>query len=197
MTLTLPLPVAVTSYGPPRRACLWPWSPVPADDPPGSWCALITLDSEAATDEFGPAEINRKNIMRLYMSIAWHSHQEFLGQLSCVPSAIFLKHLLTAFSTKSFGARIGRKLYQGTVFEVKTFIRETSCQPNYRQVSNIRHISRQWNCRSLRCSWSIACRRCSNYIFILDLTPGFIELGKDNCKTRRKTFKFGDLVHLI
>ena len=31
-----------------------------------------------------------------------------------------------------------------------------------------------------RCSWSIACRRCSNYIFILNLTPGFNGLGKDN-----------------
>ena len=31
-------------------------------------------------------------------------------------------------------------------------------------------------------------RCCSNYIFIHDLTPGFNELGKDNCKTRRKTF---------
>ena len=41
------------------------------------------------------------------------------------------------------------------------------------------------------------CRHCSNYIFILDLTPDFIGLGKDNCKTRRETFKFGDLVRLI
>ena len=56
---------------------------------------------------------------------------------------------------------------------------------------------REYNCRSLRCSWSIACRRCSNYIFILDLTPGFIGLRKDNCKTRREAFKFGDLVCLI
>ena len=32
---------------------------------------------------------------------------------------------------------------------------------------------------------------------ILDLTPGFIGLGKDNCKTRRETFKFDDLVRLI
>ena len=46
-------------------------------------------------------------------------------------------------------------------------------------------------------SWSIACRRCSNYIFILDLTHGFIGLSKDNCKTRRETFRFGDLVRLI
>ena len=59
------------------------------------------------------------------------------------------------------------------------------------------HLSRQLNCRSLRCSWSIACRRCSNYIFALDLTPGFIALGEDNCTTRRATSKFGDLVRLI
>ena len=47
------------------------------------------------------------------------------------------------------------------------------------------HLSRQQNCWSHRCSWSIACRRCSNYIFILDLTPDFNGLGKDNCRTMR------------
>ena len=47
------------------------------------------------------------------------------------------------------------------------------------------HLSRQWTCWSLRCSWSIACWRCSNYIFIIDLIAGFNRLGKDNCKTRR------------
>ena len=50
---------------------------------------------------------------------------------------------------------------------------------------------------SLRCSWSIACWHCSNYIFILDLTPGVNGLGKDNYKTRQETLKFGELVHLI
>ena len=45
--------------------------------------------------------------------------------------------------------------------------------------------------QSLRCSWSIACRRCSNHIFIFDLTPGGVnKLRKGNCKTRRETFKF-------
>ena len=33
-------------------------------------------------------------------------------------------------------------------------------------------------------------RRCSNYIFILDITPGFNRLHKDNCKTRRKHSSF-------
>ena len=59
------------------------------------------------------------------------------------------------------------------------------------------HLSRQLNCWSLRCSWSIACRRCSNYIFILNLTPGFNRLGKDKCKIRWESFKFCDLVRLI
>ena len=49
------------------------------------------------------------------------------------------------------------------------------------------HSSRQLNCWWLRCSWNIACGCCSNYIFILNLTPGFNRLGKDNCKTRQET----------
>ena len=53
------------------------------------------------------------------------------------------------------------------------------------------------NCWSLRCSWSIACRRCSNYIFILNLTPGFNGLGKDNYKMRREALKFWNWVCLI
>ena len=43
------------------------------------------------------------------------------------------------------------------------------------------HFSRQLNCWSLRCSWSIVCRRCSNYIIILHLALGFNILYKDNC----------------
>ena len=42
-----------------------------------------------------------------------------------------------------------------------------------------------------------ASRRCSNYIFILYLTPGFSGLGNNNCKTGQETFKFWDLVHLM
>ena len=63
--------------------------------------------------------------------------------------------------------------------------------------SNIRRTSVSNCCWSLRCSWSIACRRCSNYIFVLDLTPGFNGLGKDNSKTRRKIHKCWDLVPLL
>ena len=50
----------------------------------------------------------------------------------------------------------------------------------------------------LRCSWSIACQCCSNYIFILDLTHGFNRLCKGNCKTRWEKIKFRDLVcHIL
>ena len=61
---------------------------------------------------------------------------------------------------------------------------------------------RQYNCWSLRYSWSIACQRCSNYILILELIPGFNRLGKNNDKTRWEFFFFffwggGDLVGLI
>ena len=59
------------------------------------------------------------------------------------------------------------------------------------------HFSRQLNWWSLRCSWSIACRRCSNYIFILNSIPGFNGLGKDNNKMRQEAFKFWVLVRLI
>ena len=60
-----------------------------------------------------------------------------------------------------------------------------------------RHLSRQWSCWSIRCSWSFAYRHCSNYIFILDLTPGFNGLDKDNCRTRQESFQCCYLVHLI
>ena len=55
------------------------------------------------------------------------------------------------------------------------------------------HLSRQLTCWSLRCSWSIACRRCSNYIFILDLTPGFNGCGEDRCKMSEWVSKFNGL----
>ena len=58
------------------------------------------------------------------------------------------------------------------------------------------HLSRQQNRWSLRCSWNITCRRCSNYIFIPDLTPGSNGIGTGNGETRRETFRFGGLVRL-
>ena len=59
------------------------------------------------------------------------------------------------------------------------------------------HLSRRYNCWQLGCSWSIACRRCPNYIFIIYLTPGLNGLDIDNCKKRWETFTFWNLVRLI
>ena len=59
------------------------------------------------------------------------------------------------------------------------------------------HFNRQLIGWSFRCSWSIACRRCTNYILIIHLTPGFNILHKDNCKPRQEIFEFWDLVRLI
>ena len=57
------------------------------------------------------------------------------------------------------------------------------------------HLSRQQKCWPLRHTRSIARRRCSNYVFILDLTPVlFNGLGRDDCKTGRKTYMCEDLV---
>ena len=68
---------------------------------------------------------------------------------------------------------------------------------DYAQTSNIScTLVGNKNCWSLRCSWSIASRHCSNYIFILDLTPGFNGLGKDNYNKRWNIFKFWDLASL-
>ena len=62
----------------------------------------------------------------------------------------------------------------------------------YNKTSNMRRTLVDNTFWSLRCSWSIACWCCSNYIFILDLTPCFNGLGKVNCQTRRETFKLCD-----
>ena len=59
------------------------------------------------------------------------------------------------------------------------------------QTCNIRRASiGNKMCWSVRCIWSTICWRCSNYIFILDFTPGFNRLRKENWKTRREILKF-------
>ena len=50
------------------------------------------------------------------------------------------------------------------------------------------------------CSYVLSAKTCnkiSNYIFICHLALGFNILRKDNCKPRRETFKFWELVSLI
>ena len=110
-------------------------------------------------------------------------------------AAILQTHLLNPFSLKKklFDNLMSLKLgpnRQWTNIGWNDGQGKTGKERTYCLVSNIRHLSWQLNCWSLRCSWSIACRRCSNYIFILNLTPGFNGLGKDDCKTRWESFKF-------
>ena len=69
-------------------------------------------------------------------------------------------------------------LYNGLSFMFASFYSRLPSNLWYKA-----HLSRQLNCQSLRCSWSSACQRRSNYFFILDLTSGF----KGFCKDSRKT----------
>ena len=62
----------------------------------------------------------------------------------------------------------------------------------YPSETHVKHKSREISICPI-----VLCRRCSNYISILDLTSGFNWLGKNNCKTRRETLKFWDFVRLI
>ena len=69
---------------------------------------------------------------------------------------------------------------------------------NYRQTSN---LSRNLVGNKLVDHWDVVgttvCRCCSNYIFIIDLTPDFRGLDNDNCKSTRKSVQFCDFVQLI
>ena len=78
---------------------------------------------------------------------------------------------------------------------VKRCHKKSSCIPP--SILSKAHFSRQYNCWSVRCGWGTAGRRCSNYIFILDLTPGFSGMGKYSCMARREIIKCLDLVRLI
>ena len=70
----------------------------------------------------------------------------------------------------------------------------------YRQIFNISRRSEGdeiGNHTHGRSSLTIACQRCTNYIFILHLTPGLNELHKGNCKTGWESLKVGELVRRI
>ena len=58
-------------------------------------------------------------------------------------------------------------------------------------------LSRQNTCWSLRCSWRIACRCCSMYILILDLTPVPKWIGQRQLQDEREKFKIWDSVRLL
>ena len=81
---------------------------------------------------------------------------------------------------------------------VRLFNLTVRCQGRWNVPSSLwykTHFSRQLNRWSLRCSWSIACWRCSNYIFILHLTFGFNILRQLQAETRN--IKFRNMVRLM
>ena len=77
------------------------------------------------------------------------------------------------------------------------------------QWSNLKDLGQwtTWVLRSIRSTkqtktklwifYGMYCRCCSNYIFFLDLTHDFNGFDKDNCTTRRETFRLWDLVPLL
>ena len=92
-----------------------------------------------------------------------------------------------------FDLRLNKRLskqWRGWWFETPSF-------PLWRHRNNIPpnlwyklHLSWQWTCWSLICSWSIACRLCSNYIFILNVTPGFNGLDKTTARQDEEHLSF-------
>ena len=121
----------------------------------------------------------------LLMFVCWLVFKLLNEINNCMPCVILCRHVL--FLTESV-------FFMDIVKPSSILVLSFHIPSNLQYKS---HLSRQYLCWSLGCSWSISCRRCSIYIFILDLTPGFNGVGKDNCKTRRKTFKFWDLVWRI
>ena len=53
------------------------------------------------------------------------------------------------------------------------------------------HLCRQLNSCSLRCSWSIACRRCFNYIIIINLTLSLTGEAKTTARRDERYLSFG------
>ena len=65
------------------------------------------------------------------------------------------------------------------------------------QASNIRHTLGNEIVDNSEVVGASPAGTAPTYIFILNLTPGFNGLGKENCKTRWETFNLYDLVQLI
>ena len=84
--------------------------------------------------------------------------------------------------------------------QVSTFQEDVECHTfrrrQYRQTSNIIHTLADNKIVDHQDAVG-AYRRCSNYIFSPDITFSFNILHKDNCKTRRETFQFWNLVRLM
>ena len=70
---------------------------------------------------------------------------------------------------------ISFRLHKAGTHSMKIFLIKSSTRGPFTNIPpdllRKTHLTRQCYCWSLRCSWSIAFRRCSKDIFILDLTP--------------------------
>ena len=55
----------------------------------------------------------------------------------------------------------------------------------------------KWYRKTSNISCCLVCNKIVDHSDVVDLIPGFNGLGKGNCKTRRETFMFCDLVRLI
>ena len=122
--------------------------------------------------------------MKLLRSIVWCKRLDGIAQ--CLFSIGCLIHGISGFITPS-------------TFCWEPFVEHfhAMCILSYRLPSNIRRTLVGNTFVDHPDVLGAACRRCSNYIFILDLTPGFNGLRKDNCKARREWVKFWDLVRVI
>ena len=119
---------------------------------------------------------------------------------SCIVTIIILSHFsIVLYSSGLVGVKHHQKIFplsldlssKMLLFQVAFLIHVPS------SLWYKTYLCRQLNCCSIRCSWSIACRCYSNYIFILRLTPGFNMLHENNCKPIWEAFEFLDLVQLI
>ena len=102
--------------------------------------------------------------------------------------------LVTGWETKTLwlSPKLGSLLYNLPVYKIPL---AQACFPHVRP--NFHSLWRALVSQPVVIWFCYQLISCSDYIFVLDLTPCFNGLGKDNCKTRRVKFKFGDLVRLI
>ena len=139
---------------------------------------------------------NGKSIDRLLDSNSYHNrHRHFQSKqpLIVLPGPV-ARHQIFVIQLIPWSPRTGTAILLGNR-KHWWFCWWSPEKPEAHRAGNQYHV--QLNCWSLRCSWSIACRRCSNYIFILNLTPGFNGSCKDNYKMQREAVKFWDSACLI
>ena len=126
---------------------------------------LICLSSALSTVFASTA-----SFLKCFWKSIYHIYVRHMGQDR--PEAVNKIYLLTYSIHFHEVICAKRHMFYIWVEWQRTAFREriSSCKGLYLvQTSNLKtHLRRQWNCWSLRCSWSIACRLWSNCIFLLD-----------------------------